>query len=250
MAGKFQVYKDKSGEFRFRLVATNGQVIAISEGYKTKASALAGIESVKENAPKAKVFSIVGELGAELEIKGDDAQMESRWNMQDGPWLYTHMEFEYVTAGELGNILVRLQAALRGLMDLKAGPDYSGPHFIVKSIHTEHSVEFILGVASLVAQVSQPVWYPFAEVAWRRILSAIYLIATGKYVADIGVVPRGTEVEITQGSESDLELNIKEEYLTEDNAKKILAVVKSILTASNTTTLGNGKVQILIKRNR
>ncbi|WP_167108682.1 YegP family protein [Mycobacterium sp. DL592] len=55
MAGKFELYKDKAGEFRFRLKAANGEVIAVGEGYKTKASALNGIESVKKNAPDAKI---------------------------------------------------------------------------------------------------------------------------------------------------------------------------------------------------
>ncbi len=50
---KFEVYADKAGEFRFRLTATNGQVIAVSEGYKTLASCLNGVESVKKNAPEA-----------------------------------------------------------------------------------------------------------------------------------------------------------------------------------------------------
>ena len=52
---KFEVYADKAGEFRFRLKATNGQVIAVSEGYKAVASCLNGIESVKKNAPEAEV---------------------------------------------------------------------------------------------------------------------------------------------------------------------------------------------------
>ena len=52
---KFEVYTDKAGEFRFRLKATNGQVIAVSEGYKAIASCLNGIESVKKNAPEAEV---------------------------------------------------------------------------------------------------------------------------------------------------------------------------------------------------
>ena len=52
---KFEVYTDKAGEFRFRLKATNGQIIATSEGYKAKASCLNGIESVKKNAPGAEV---------------------------------------------------------------------------------------------------------------------------------------------------------------------------------------------------
>ena len=52
---KFELYVDKSGEFRFRLKAKNGQIIATSESYKTKASCENGIESVKKNAPDAEV---------------------------------------------------------------------------------------------------------------------------------------------------------------------------------------------------
>ena len=52
---KFQVYEDKAGEFRFRLTARNGEIIATSEGYKAKASCLNGIESVRKNAPDAEV---------------------------------------------------------------------------------------------------------------------------------------------------------------------------------------------------
>jgi uncharacterized protein YegP (UPF0339 family) len=52
----FEVYKDKAGEFRWRLKAGNGQNIASSgEGYAEKRSCLAGIESVKRNAPNAKI---------------------------------------------------------------------------------------------------------------------------------------------------------------------------------------------------
>ena len=51
MAGKFELYKDKAGEFRFRLKAGNGEIILASEGYKQKASALNGIESVRKNSP-------------------------------------------------------------------------------------------------------------------------------------------------------------------------------------------------------
>ena len=52
---KFEVYTDKAGEYRFRLKATNGQIIAVSEGYKAEASCLNGIESVKKNAPDAEI---------------------------------------------------------------------------------------------------------------------------------------------------------------------------------------------------
>jgi uncharacterized protein YegP (UPF0339 family) len=52
---KFEVYKDKKGEFRFRLKAKNGQIIATSEGYSKVDSCLKGVASVKKNAPAAKI---------------------------------------------------------------------------------------------------------------------------------------------------------------------------------------------------
>jgi uncharacterized protein YegP (UPF0339 family) len=55
MAGKFVVKKGNSGKFHFNLVASNGQVIATSERYETKTSALNGIESVRNNAPDAEL---------------------------------------------------------------------------------------------------------------------------------------------------------------------------------------------------
>ena len=50
MPGKFELYKDKGGKFRFRLKASNGQTILASQGYKTKPSAKNGIASVQKNA--------------------------------------------------------------------------------------------------------------------------------------------------------------------------------------------------------
>lgn len=55
MAGKFELYKDAGGKFRFRLKASNGQVIAVGEAYESKAAAMNGIESVKTNAGSATV---------------------------------------------------------------------------------------------------------------------------------------------------------------------------------------------------
>ena len=50
MTGKFELYKDKAGEYRFRLKASNGQIILVGEGYNAKNSAENGIESVRKNA--------------------------------------------------------------------------------------------------------------------------------------------------------------------------------------------------------
>ncbi len=52
---KFEVYTDKKGEFRFRLKATNGQIIATGEGYSTKKACLNGVESIRKNAVGAKI---------------------------------------------------------------------------------------------------------------------------------------------------------------------------------------------------
>ena len=55
MAGKFELYKDKAGKFRFRLKAGNGQIIAVGESYATKTAAENGIKSVQSNAAGAKI---------------------------------------------------------------------------------------------------------------------------------------------------------------------------------------------------
>ena len=52
---KYELYKDKGGEFRFRLKASNGEIIAVSEGYKAKSSAKNGIASIGRSAPDAPV---------------------------------------------------------------------------------------------------------------------------------------------------------------------------------------------------
>jgi uncharacterized protein len=61
MAGKFVLKKGASGKYHFNLVAGNGQVIATSEAYEAKQSALHGIESVKANAPGAEVDDQTGD---------------------------------------------------------------------------------------------------------------------------------------------------------------------------------------------
>ena len=56
MAGKFEVYKDKAGEFRFRLKAGNGQNILASEGYSSKSGCMNGIASVQKNSQNPERF--------------------------------------------------------------------------------------------------------------------------------------------------------------------------------------------------
>lgn len=55
---KFEIYQDKGGEFRFRLKATNGQVIAVGEAYQSLAGCKNGVDSVKKNAPDAQIVEM------------------------------------------------------------------------------------------------------------------------------------------------------------------------------------------------
>ena len=64
MSAKFTVYKDKAGQFRFNLKAANGEIIAASESYPDKKSALKGIASVIKSSASAKIVDISDEAGA------------------------------------------------------------------------------------------------------------------------------------------------------------------------------------------
>lgn len=58
MAGKYELYQDKGGDWRFRLKAGNGEVIATGQGYSSKSGALNGIDSVRRNAADAEVVEV------------------------------------------------------------------------------------------------------------------------------------------------------------------------------------------------
>ena len=59
---KYEIYLDKAGEFRFRLNASNGEILVITNaGYKSKAACKNGIESIGKNA-----------LNADIEMEEDD----------------------------------------------------------------------------------------------------------------------------------------------------------------------------------
>lgn len=93
MSGKFDLYKDKAGEYRFRLKAGNGQIILVSEGYKSKESANNGIESVRHNAPHDEryerktakdgkpMFNLKATNG---QVIGTSEQYESSASMENG----------------------------------------------------------------------------------------------------------------------------------------------------------------------
>lgn len=71
MAGKIEIYKDKKGEYRFRLKASNGENLLASEGYKSKSSAKNGAASVARNCSDSACF-----------VKNKTASGKHRFNMR------------------------------------------------------------------------------------------------------------------------------------------------------------------------
>jgi uncharacterized protein len=58
MAGKFEVYEDRAGKYRFRLKAGNGEIVAQGEAYESKSAAQKGCESVQKAADGAQVVEV------------------------------------------------------------------------------------------------------------------------------------------------------------------------------------------------
>jgi uncharacterized protein YegP (UPF0339 family) len=56
MAAKFEIFIDRKKQYRFRLKASNGEIIASGESYETKAACLKGIKSIQKNAPTAAII--------------------------------------------------------------------------------------------------------------------------------------------------------------------------------------------------
>ena len=79
--GKFAVKTVKSG-IKFNLKAGNGEIIAVSEGYKAKASCMNGIESVRKNAPRPRWWKRKADktcLGYKLALKTDTRSPNRAW---------------------------------------------------------------------------------------------------------------------------------------------------------------------------
>jgi uncharacterized protein YegP (UPF0339 family) len=70
MAAKFEMSKDKAGKYRFHLKAANGEIIAASQGYETKASAEKGIQAVEKAAADAEVIDLTRACGRWFDTSG------------------------------------------------------------------------------------------------------------------------------------------------------------------------------------
>ena len=86
MPAKFEVYKDKKGEFRFRLRAANGETIATGESYPSKAAVQKGIASIQKNAATAPIVDTTVEKVVEKkEVKKPVAKSKTTTKTKAAP---------------------------------------------------------------------------------------------------------------------------------------------------------------------
>lgn len=91
--GKFVIFEDGNGEWRFNLKAGNGEVIATSEGYKTKQGCEKGIASVQANAPYASIVIEEREISSE-ELKEEIIKKEDEYRDRSKPEIVKPKEEE------------------------------------------------------------------------------------------------------------------------------------------------------------
>lgn len=109
MAGKFEIYTDKAGEFRFRLKAGNGQTILASEGYTAKSGCENGIDSVQKNAPNDERYE-----------RKESASGKPMFNLKaaNGQVIGTSELYESVAARENGIESVKTNGPIATMVDL------------------------------------------------------------------------------------------------------------------------------------
>jgi uncharacterized protein YegP (UPF0339 family) len=106
---KFEITKDKSGQFRFNLKAANGQAILSSEAYKTKAACENGIESVKKNAADDALFE---------KKTAKDGSPYFNLKSSNGQVIGASEMYNSASAMENGIASVKKNASLAGVQDL------------------------------------------------------------------------------------------------------------------------------------
>ena len=93
MAGKFVLKKGTTGKFRFNLLASNGQVIATSEAYESRAAALKGIESVRKNAAGARLNDETEASGRSKTARGSSKSGSAVGRALKRDWEQTKSDF-------------------------------------------------------------------------------------------------------------------------------------------------------------
>lgn len=157
--------------------------------------------------------------------------MRKKVKIIDEPSLRIRIDYDHLTVGELGNILIRLQAALRSIAGLSPG-EYDGrysreqPRFITSSVHTKHSIEISVLLAILAIALS----IPGAIYTWKRFSTDVFrwfkIILLAKARGEIknledDIEIEGLRMEVTRGK---IDLEASRQFLDELTPKQRKAI--------------------------
>ncbi len=157
--------------------------------------------------------------------------MRKEVKIVDRPSLTVHVDYDHLTVGELGNILIRLQAALRSMAGLSPG-EYDGryyreqPRFVTSTVHTKESIDINLLLAILAVVMSAPgalyQWSRFATDVFRWFKITILAIGRGEIKAiEDDIDFEGLRIEVTKGK---IDLEASRPFLDELTPKQRRAI--------------------------
>ena len=149
----------------------------------------------------------------------------------DRPSLTMHIDYDHLTRGEFGNILIRLQAALRSLAGLSPG-EYDGryykeqPRFVTSTAHTKQSIDIRLLLAILATGMSAPgafdQWSRFASDVFQWFKIAILAMGQGEIKhPEEGTGIEGLRIKVTRGI---IDLQVSRPFLDELTTKQRRAI--------------------------
>lgn len=182
--------------------------------------------------------------------------MREDWIVADRR-LRAFLDYKYLTAGEVGNMLIRLQACVRSLEKLRPKAyvkELQGePRFVVYSFYTKGSAELAIAIAGLVYSVAlQPFWNDYAKLVWRRLIGATYFFVKGGLPGqrEAGLPPEEFKTELQRGSEDDLRVAVNLRVLDEEQTRKLADFVYSVIYPTNYVTLEDDETELVIIRRR
>lgn len=180
------------------------------------------------------------------------------WTLIEKPQLVIHLDYKHLTAGDLGNTLIRLQACVRSLQGLTAKryvDKLDGePHLVIHSFRTGQSADLWVAVAGLIFNIAvQPYWNDFAKLAWRRLIAATYFAIKGELPGtEPSQIPsQEIDAHLSRGNEEDLRLEVNLNKLDKDQAKKLSDFISSVIYSSNSVRLSDEETEVtIIKKSR
>ena len=157
------------------------------------------------------------------------------------PYLSIHLDYDYLTVGEIGNLLIRLQALLRSLAELSRG-GREQPRFIVKSIQGQNSTDLVIMLSILTVAASIPqhaTLYRETAAKTFRQFKLLTLAATAE---------RGLKTTVTRGEIDPALARQALEELSPKQRKKLNNFLRALTKPAHGVVIGDEETEISLSR--